>query len=154
MAGKASPSIRRPTTLHAIRRRSQFNAAKVREEKENRMLPLLHWLTGGVWTLQAAGRPSARDRSMVTPPREDEASLHHGLELRAARRAGRRRAVAADVAHARGQAHQRRRAVVAAAAAGLRGRRRHQQRDRGRGQEPERRRCPRSRRHFKLLGFA
>lgn len=76
--------------------------------------------------------------------------LHHGLELRAARRAGRRRAVAADVAHARGQAHQRRRAVVAAAAAGLRGRRRHQQRDRGRGQEPERRRCPRSRRHFKL----
>lgn len=58
--------------------------------------------------------------------------LHHGPELRAARAARLLRAVAADVVHARGQAHQRRRAV---AVAGLRGRRCDQQRDRGQGQE-------------------
>jgi hypothetical protein len=38
-------------------------------------LPLLHSLTGGVWTLHALGRPSARSLSMVTPPREDDESL-------------------------------------------------------------------------------
>jgi hypothetical protein len=35
--------------------------------------PALHWLAEGVWTLQAEGRPSARSRSMVMPPTEEEA---------------------------------------------------------------------------------
>lgn len=138
----------------------------MREEKENRVLisvPLTVVALADGWGLDVASRGEAERARPVDGDAAEggrgvaaeggaEAlrfGLHHGLELRAARRAGRRRAVAADVAHARGQAHQRRRAVVAAAA-GLRGRRRHQQRDRGRGQEPERRRCPSSRRHFKL----
>ena len=63
----------------------------------------MHRLAGGVWTLQAAGRPSARDRSISTPPREEEASppiaaqRHCGLDCTTALSCEQHEALGADV---------------------------------------------------------
>ena len=129
MAGTASPSTRRPTTLHqsirsheelvpfpAVQQRASERGGKKKEAERSAAdeqflspaggrgrLPALHRLAGGVWTLQAAGRPSARDRSISTPPREDEApppiaaQRHCGLDCTTALSCEQHEALGADV---------------------------------------------------------